>query len=55
MILAPSTITYFNKIQAKVAQAMAQFDSATPYFVQDDPVIFNYELIRKAWFQGGYR
>ena len=52
MILAPSTITYFNKIQAKVAQAMAQFDSATPYFVQDDPVIFNYELIRKAWFQG---
>jgi hypothetical protein len=52
MILAPRTITYFNTIQAKVAQAMAQFDSATPYFVQDDPVIFNYELIRKAWFQG---
>ena len=31
---------------------MARYGSRTPYFVDDDPVIRNYEMIREVWFDG---
>ena len=37
-------------LQSKVSQAMAKFDRRTPYWLEDDPVIANYELIRDVWF-----
>jgi transposase-like protein len=52
MIFTHGTMTYFQKLQAKVSQAMAQFGSPTPYFVQDDPIIEGYESIREVWLQG---
>jgi hypothetical protein len=51
MILTANTRAYFQKLQAKVSKAMAQFNSSTPYYVEEDPVIANYEMIRDAWFQ----
>lgn len=29
---------------------MATFSSATPYFIEDDPIINRYEILRKVWF-----
>ena len=37
-------------LQAKVSQAMARHASRTPYFLDDDPIIRNYEIIREVWF-----
>ena len=31
---------------------MARYASHTPYFMDDDPVIRNYEMIREVWFDG---
>jgi hypothetical protein len=31
---------------------MAQYSSRTPYFLDDDPVIANYEILREVWFGG---
>ena len=39
-------------MQAKVSQAMAKFSMSTPYLVEDDTVITNYEIIREVWFGG---
>ena len=29
---------------------MAQYSSRTPYFLDDDAVIANYEILREVWF-----
>jgi len=50
MILSHKSRAYFKLLAAKVSQAMAQYCSRTPYFVDDDPVIANYEIIREVWF-----
>jgi hypothetical protein len=50
MILSHKSREYFKFLAAKVSQAMAQYSSRTPYFVDDDPVIANYEILRKVWF-----
>jgi hypothetical protein len=52
MILSQNSRDYFRFLQAKVSQAMARYASRTPYFLDDDPVIRNYEIIRKVWFGG---
>jgi len=52
MILSHKTREYFEFLAAKVSQAMAQYSSRTPYFLDDDPVIGNYEIIREVWFDG---
>lgn len=49
MILSQKTRDYFKILQAKVSQAMAQHQSRSPYFLDDDPVIRNYEIIRQVW------
>ena len=52
MILSHKSREYFKLLAAKVSQAMAQHSSRTPYFLDDDPVIANYEIIRQVWFDG---
>jgi len=52
MILSQKTRDYFKFLEAKVSQAMARHGSRTPYFLDDDPVIGNYEIIREVWFDG---
>ena len=52
MILSHKSREYFKFLAAKVSQAMAQYSSRTPYFLDDDPVIKNYEIIREVWFDG---
>ena len=52
MILSHNSRTYFELLQAKVSQAMAQYSRHTPYLLDDDPVITNYEVIREVWFDG---
>jgi ACT domain-containing protein len=49
MILTPNARSYFELLQAKVAQAMGRHGSHTPYYLEDDPVITNYEIIREVW------
>ena len=39
-------------MQAKVAQAMAGQGSRTPYFLEDDPIIRSYEILREVWAGG---
>jgi len=52
MILSLNSRSYFELLQAKVSQAMARHGSPTPYYLEDDPVITNYEVIRQVWFDG---
>lgn len=52
MILSRNTRSYFELLQAKVSQAMARHARDTPYFLDDDPVIANYEAIREVWIDG---
>ncbi len=52
MILSYTNRSYFEFLQAKVSQAMARTSSKVPYFMDDDPVIANYEVIRDVWFHG---
>jgi hypothetical protein len=52
MILSHKSREYFKLLAAKVSQAMAQYSSRTPYFLDDDPVIANYEILRQVWFDG---
>ena len=52
MILSHKSREYFKLLAAKVSQAMAQYSSRTPYFLDDDPVIANYEILREVWFDG---
>ena len=52
MILSQKNRHYFKFLEAKVSQAIAQQGSRTPYFLDDDPVIRNYEIIREVWFDG---
>ena len=49
MILTPRTRTYFELLQAKVVQGMRPHGSRTPYYIEDDPVITNYEIVREVW------
>ncbi|MEE9307523.1 MAG: hypothetical protein V3V57_08410, partial [Spirochaetia bacterium] len=49
MILSPAAIQYFKLLSSKVTRAMASYHSATPYFIEDDPVISHYEILRKVW------
>ena len=49
MILSRSTIKYFKLLSSKVTRAMASYHSATPYFIEDDPLISHYEILRKVW------
>jgi len=51
MILSNNTRSYFELLQSKVSQAMAQYGRRTPYLLDDDPVITNYEVIRDVWFE----
>ena len=50
MILSSGNIKYFKLLGSKVTSAMASYRSATPYFIEDDPVISHYEILRKVWF-----
>jgi transposase len=50
MILSQKNRDYFKFLQAKVSQAMAHHSSHTPYLLDDDPVIKNYEIIHEVWF-----
>ncbi|MCK4390893.1 MAG: transposase, partial [Desulfobacterales bacterium] len=50
MILSQKSRDYFKSLQAKVSQAMTRYASRIPYFLDDDPVIKNYEIIRQVWF-----
>jgi len=52
MILSHKSREYFKLLAAKVSQAMARYSSRTPYFLDNDPVITNYEIIREVWFDG---
>ena len=52
MILSQKSREYFKFLQAKVSQAMARHGCASPYFLDDDPVIRNYEIIRGVWLNG---
>lgn len=52
MILSHNTRSYFALLQAKVLQGMAQFGRQTPYLLDDDPVLSNYEVIRDVWLNG---
>ena len=49
MILSPKSIEYFQAIGAKVIAAMANQQTKSPYYVDDDPIIQNYECIRSVW------
>lgn len=49
MILSENTIKYFRLIASKVTASMAQFQSDSPYFILHDPIINNYECLRKVW------
>ncbi len=49
MILSPGTIKYFKLLSSKATSAMASYQSTTPYFIKDDPVISHYEILRKVW------
>ncbi|PIP05204.1 MAG: hypothetical protein COX52_13245, partial [Syntrophobacterales bacterium CG23_combo_of_CG06-09_8_20_14_all_48_27] len=49
MILSRNSRSYFELLQAKVSQAMAHHGRDTPYFIDDDPVVANYEAIREVW------
>jgi hypothetical protein len=49
MILSPKSRNYFKFLQAKVSQGMARHGSRTPYLLDDDPIIRNYEIIHKVW------
>ncbi|MDP6736601.1 MAG: transposase [Nitrospinaceae bacterium] len=50
MILSPAAIKYFKLLSSKVTSAMASHQCATPYFIETDPVIRHYEVLRKVWF-----
>ena len=52
MILSHNSRSYFALLQAKVSQGMAQFGRYTPYLLDDDPVLTNYEAIRDVWLDG---
>ena len=39
-------------LESKVSQAMAKSGSRTPYFLEEDPVISSYELVREVWLAG---
>lgn len=52
MILSHNSRSYFELLQAKVSQPMARYARHTPYFLEDDPVIANYEVIREVWLDG---
>ena len=49
MILSPAAIQYFKLLSSKVTRAMASYHSATPYFIEDDPLISHYEILRMVW------
>ncbi len=49
MILSPAAIKYFKLLSSKVSSAMASYHSATPYFIEDDPLISHYEILRMVW------
>ena len=49
MILTPNSRSYFELLQSKVSQAMGRTGSRTPYYLENDPVITNYEIIREVW------
>lgn len=51
MILSDSEISYFKEIQSKVLQGAASLKSGKPYLVRDDPVLRNYECIRRVWHE----
>jgi len=49
MILSPAAIKYFKLLSSKVTSAMASYHCTTPYFIETDPVIRHYEVLRKVW------
>ncbi|MEA3225654.1 MAG: transposase [Planctomycetota bacterium] len=49
MILSPDAVKYFKLLSSKVTSAMASYQCATPYFIETDPVIKHYEVLRKVW------
>ncbi len=52
MILSQASRDLFKILQAKVSQGMARYQSRSPYFLDGDPVIRNYEIIRQVWVDG---
>lgn len=53
MILSLKARQYFQMLQSKVTQGLAKSITGRPYFLEDDPVIRNYEMIRMVWRDGG--
>ena len=49
MVLSSAAIRYFKLLSSKVTSAMASYHSVTPYFIETDPVIKQYEILRKVW------
>jgi hypothetical protein len=49
MIFSRDTVKYFKSIGSMAIQGMAQKKAKTPYFLDDDLVISNYECIRDVW------
>ena len=52
MVLSNKCQEYFKAIEAKVSQAMAKNGAIVPYLIENEPVIVNYEIIRKVWHEG---
>ena len=52
MIISNAGRSYFELLESKVSQAMAKSGSRTPYFLEEDPVISSYELVREVWLAG---
>lgn len=50
MIISSNTTQYFRMIASKVTAAMAVHHASTPYYIEDDPIIRNYECIRDVWY-----
>ena len=51
MLFSPSAMEKFKSLQSKVLQGMAQFGVKTPYFIEGDPTLSNYERIRDVWWK----
>ena len=50
MILSIHSIRYFKLLSSKVTREMASYHSDTPYFIEDDPIVSRYEVLRKVLF-----
>ena len=52
MILSLKARQYFQMLQSKVIQGLTKSITGRPYFLEDDPFMKNYEMIRMVWHDG---